>query len=202
MTQKKDETLDMALEALEPLWNPTMGPNHPIAKALTAIHSARAEQPAPQQEPVAWRTRAEFEKWAASYSTFSLERDDEPSHGITGYKSVEQTMMWHAWQAAKTKAPEGASGGESGRETRLDLAGDNYICTHKFFVQPSSGIRLCMRCGLSEIAARKKTLVPLTDERIQEEWFFIYDLHVSNSEKARLLARAIEAAHGVTGEQK
>ena len=39
--------------------------------------------------------------------------------------------------------------------------------------------------------------VPLTDEQIDEEWFYIYELPISNIEKARMLARAIERAHGI-----
>ena len=40
-------------------------------------------------------------------------------------------------------------------------------------------------------------LVPLTDDQIDEEWFDVHTLPVNNVAKARLFARAIEAAHGI-----
>jgi len=92
--------------------------------------------------------REAFEAWATSYSTFSLERD-----GVD-YESIEQTMLWHAWQAAKGKAPEGASQGESHANARPGLAAPDSACHHAFALDPRSSIRICDRCGMSEVAAR------------------------------------------------
>lgn len=52
-----------------------------------------------------------------------------------------------------------------------------------------------IRAALSvQVVGRK----PLADQRIDEEWFYIHDLNLCSLEKARLLARAVEAAHGIT----
>ncbi len=65
-------------------------------------------------------------------------------------------LMWHAWQAAqKANAPGGALVGESDAKAGPGLAGVDFTCVHDFVVQPSSGIKLCAHCGLSEVAAHK-----------------------------------------------
>ena len=68
-------------------------------RAALATHDAEqaqeAQQPAGQEQD----ERAAFEAWAATYSTFPLERDDYPRLGTTSYTQMEQTMLWDAWQA-------------------------------------------------------------------------------------------------------
>lgn len=92
--------------------------------------------------------RQEFEAWVQQDSTLPVTRDE---HGCTDFTTG---LLWHTWQAAKTKAPEGASEGVNRANTRPSLAVVDYTCAHDFAVQPSSGIKLCQTCGLSETAAR------------------------------------------------
>ena len=114
-----------------------------LAQAIEALE--RGTPPAEPEEPA-----QEFEKWLATYSTLSSARDEN------GYTDMTTEMLWHTWQAAtKTKAPEGASDEVIDASARPDLAGVDYTCAHDFAVQPSSGIRLCQKCGISETAARK-----------------------------------------------
>lgn len=89
--------------------------------------------------------RQEFERWAAEYSTLSLALD---AHGH--YASIEQEMLWHAWQAAKKNAPEGAFGGESAANDRPGLAVADSTCNHEFVLDFKSSIRLCKHCGRME----------------------------------------------------
>jgi hypothetical protein len=97
----------------------------------------------------------EFEQWVAAYSTLPVTRDQH------AYTDMTTEMLWHAWQAAtKTKAPVGAFDGVIDANTRPGLAGVEYTCAHDFAVQPSSGIKLCQKCGLSEVAARKAAPQP------------------------------------------
>lgn len=160
---------------------------------------ARGEQPvAVEQEPV--QTRERFESWVKAYSTLPLAKD---SHG---YADLTVEILWHAWQAAKTNAPEGASEGESDANTRLGLAGHDSNCKHEFSVQPSSGIRLCAHCSLSEVATRKHTAPqptrqPLTDEQISDiARYKCYLDFEDDGEAIEIFARAIEKAHGIGGE--
>jgi len=156
-----------------------------LANARAALAATPA--PAPQDE------REAFEAWAREYSTYPLERDDEPAFGTTGYTSMEQTMLWDAWQARaeKAKAPEGASRGDLDANARPGLAGANDTCRHEFALSPSSGILLCAKCGIGEVAANKQaraahaaTPAPaplgelLTDEEIDK---FALDLWMSES---------------------
>ena len=115
-----------------------------------------AEQSAPKAAP--GEPTQEFEQWIATYSTLSVARDEN------GYTDMTTEMLWHTWQAAtKTKAPGGASDEVIDASARPDLAGVDYTCAHDFAVQPSSGIRLCQKCGISETAARKAA--PQQDDR-------------------------------------
>ena len=59
MTDKKTEALKLALEALDRSMRTTLHNSLSIdcANAITAIREALAEQPAQQQEPVAWKDR-------------------------------------------------------------------------------------------------------------------------------------------------
>ena len=71
------------------------------AQAREAITAHDAEQAQEAQQPAGQEQdeRAAFEAWAATYSTFPLERDDDDGLGTTGYTQMEQTMLWDAWQA-------------------------------------------------------------------------------------------------------
>lgn len=126
-----------------------ISPNSVLHDRLRVALEAAPEPVAVEQESV--QTRERFESWVKAYSTLPLAKD---SHG---YADMTVEMLWHAWQAATTNAPEGASEGESDANTRLGLAGHDSNCKHEFSVQPSSGIRLCVHCGLSEVATRKHT---------------------------------------------
>jgi hypothetical protein len=116
--------------------------------------------------------KAAFEAWVKSDSTLPITRDE---HGYTDFTTA---LLWHAWQAAKTNAPEGASEGESSANAGLGLAGRDDTCEHDFAIAPRSGIPICAKCGLSETAARKQRQEPvqepqpveLTDEDIAKAW--------------------------------
>lgn len=117
--------------------------------ALEGWKAAMKQRTEPVQEPE--DIRAAFEAWMKSDSTLPITTDE---HGYTDFTTA---LLWHAWQAAKTNAPEGASGGESCANARLGLAVADDTCAHDFGVAPNSGISICSKCGLSEIAARKRT---------------------------------------------
>jgi hypothetical protein len=94
-------------------------------------------------------SRDAFEAWMRSDNTLPVNRD---AHGYADFTSA---LMWHVWQAAqKPSAPESALGGEADATVELDLAGSVYTCSHSFVIQPSSGIRVCQHCGISEVTAR------------------------------------------------
>lgn len=136
------------------------------AAAITAAEAALAEP-----SPVApTDTQGDFEAWIAADSTLPITRD---AHG---YADMTTALMWHAWQAAqKANAPEGALvGGGSTRDAGPGLAEADHSCAHDFAMQPSSGIKLCAHCGLSEVAARKRAAPapvaprqPLTREAVK-----------------------------------
>lgn len=73
-----------------------------IEGALREALKAASRPAAAEQEMV--QTIGRFESWVKTYSTLPLAKD---SHG---YADITVEMLWHAWQAAKTNAPEGASG--------------------------------------------------------------------------------------------
>ena len=129
-----------------------------LAPAIEALE--RGTPPAAPGEPM-----QEFEKWLSTYSTLSAARDEN------GYTDMTTEMLWHTWQAAtKTKAPEGASDEVIDASARPDLAGVDYTCAHDFAVQPSSGIRLCQKCGISETAARKAA----PQQEAQEPYGYVF----------------------------
>jgi hypothetical protein len=102
--------------------------------------------------------KAAFEAWVKSDSTLPITRDE---HGYTDFTTA---LLWHAWQAAKTNAPEGASEGESSANAGLGLAGRDDTCEHDFAIAPRSGIPICAKCGLSETAARKQRTEPVQEQ--------------------------------------
>jgi hypothetical protein len=124
------------------------------AAELRRLH-ARVTELEAQAPAVPAVASQEFEQWVAAYSTLPVTRDQH------AYTDMTTEMLWHAWQAAtETKAPVGAFDGVIDANTRPGLAGVEYTCAHDFAVQPSSGIKLCQKCGLSEVAARKAAPQP------------------------------------------
>jgi hypothetical protein len=124
------------------------------AAELRRLH-ARVTELEAQAPAVPAVASQEFEQWVAAYSTLPVTRDQH------AYTDMTTEILWHAWQAAtKTKAPVGAFDGVIDANTRPGLAGVEYTCAHDFAVQPSSGIKLCQKCGLSEVAARKAAPQP------------------------------------------
>ncbi len=134
----------LALQRIE-LGNPAGA-----ADALHRILSA-SQRPAAPDLGAQGDMRAAFEAWIKSDSTLPVTRDEH------SYADMTTALMWHAWQAAKkASAPEGALvGGGSTRDAGPSLAEADHSCAHDFVVQPSSGIKLCAHCGLSEVAAHK-----------------------------------------------
>lgn len=132
---------------------------------LMHVEDSLIDQPAAARVPQ--DQRAAFEAWVKVDSTLPVDRD------CFDYKDFTVALLWHAWQAAqKANAPGGALVGDDDANGRPGLAGADSTCRHEFALQPSSGIKLCTHCGLSEVAARKTAAarVPLTAEQVRIGW--------------------------------
>lgn len=138
--------------------------------------------------PAVVQVPQDFESWVKEYSTLPTDKDGD------SYADFTVEMLWHAWQAAqKANAPEGALGGKSDANARLGLAGHDFTCRHDFAVQPSSGIKLCKHCGLSEVAAKKAALAATPEAPAQGD---VRDAAIKGEAGARyaaMLATAPEA---------
>jgi hypothetical protein len=176
-------------EAIRTLLDDQTGDN--AVEVVRAI--LRYAQPAAARVPQ--DQRAAFEAWVKVDSTLPVDRD------CFDYKDFTVALLWHAWQAAqKANAPGGALVGDDDANGRPGLAGADSTCRHEFALQPSSGIKLCTHCGLSEVAARKTAAarVTLTDEQLDRAvaaWFEGVAPPADAGQKFRTRMRAaIEAA--------
>lgn len=139
-------------EAIRTLLDDQTGDN--AVEVVRAI--LRYAQPAAARVPQ--DQRAAFEAWVKVDSTLPVDRD------CFDYKDFTVALLWHAWQAAqKANAPGGALVGDDDANGRPGLAGADSTCRHEFALQPSSGIKLCTHCGLSEVAARKTAAARVPD---------------------------------------
>ena len=136
---------------------------------LTVIHKALAEQPA-QQEPVAWANPNDLQNFDMKVRT-----NGGPLHTMPLYTSPQPAQHPKTKQIAECLAVlRPTVKGKFPHEQALEeLVG--YIAAP----QP---------------AQRK----PLTDEQIEREWQFLHD-EEGNPPDHHDFARAIEAAHGITG---
>ena len=77
-------------------------------------------------------------------------------------------------------------------------ADSEYASQHRKADETAAAFQTLHDETINALAAADAQAEGLTDEQIDEEWFEIHALPINNVAKARLLARAIERAHGIT----
>ena len=193
MSNKKDEALKLALEVLEEINKLSIGENAiclpaEIDTAMDAIREALAEPPA-QQEP----QQPAQQGWKLVPVEPTPEMIRAAEFDRTYYGSVHA----NSYRAMLNAAPQPAQPQqEPVAEVRLIRTGGNAgLATH--IVQIVEGYFPAGTKLYTSPPAQRK---PLTDEEIKTMWR-CSKIYGTNEEKALALARAIEAAHGITGEQ-
>jgi len=189
---KKDEALKLALEALEAYkgfiddahilegqWHWIDG----LDSAQTLIREALAEQPAQQQESYGWKVYGDNSLFMDEFA----EADEKAEAKRIGGTCIA-FPLYTSPQPAQQQEPE--------KVGRITANVKDMVLRQEVMLYTDDYLPIGTAIYTSPPAS--KPWVGLTDEEIGA----MYNTHIRNGGPIQRFARAIEAAHGITGEQK